>query len=210
VVSGVVGDVRHLGLAQLPSPVVYVPQVIGPRILTTLVIRTSGDPLRLVEPLRQTIRELDPNQPIRSIVTLSGVMSESIARDRFFTILFGLFGGLALLLATVGVYGVLAYSVSQRTREIGVRMALGARVVDVLFMVVSGGMWLVFVGIAIGAVASLLLTSVLQSLLYGISATDPLVFAAAPAVLASVALLACYVPARRAAGIEPIVALRQE
>ncbi len=208
VVTGVVRDVRSLGLAEEPAPAVYLPQRIAPRLLATLAVRTAGDPLALAAPIRQAILELDPEQPIRSIATLRDVMSESIARDRFFTVLFGMFGGLALVLAAVGVYGVLAFSVGQRTQEIGVRIALGARAADVLRMVVGGGMLLVFIGVALGALSALVLTRVLKSQLYGVSATDPAAFAIAPAVLTAVALLACYVPARRATRIDPIAALR--
>jgi predicted permease len=209
-VTGVVADVRQLGLAEEPTPAVYLPQTVAPRLLATLAVRTAGDPLALVGPIRQALRELDPNQPIRSIATLKDVMSESMARDRFFTVLFGMFGGLALVLATVGVYGVLAYSVGQRTQEIGVRMALGARATDVLRMVVREGMFLIVAGIALGALSSLLLTRALQGLLYGVSVKDPVAFAIAPAILAGVALLACYLPARRATRIDPIMALRTE
>jgi ABC-type antimicrobial peptide transport system permease subunit len=210
VVAGVVADVRHQGLAEQPAPAVYLPQSIAPRLLATLAVRTAGDPLALAGSIRQSILGLDPGQPIRSIATLRDVMSESIARDRFFTVLFGMFGGLALVLAAVGVYGVLAFSVGQRTQEIGVRMALGARAADVLRMVVGGGMLLVLTGVALGALSSLVLTRVLKSQLYGLSATDPAAFVMAPAVLTAVALLACYVPARRATRIDPIAALRDE
>lgn len=210
VVVGVVGDVRQQGLAADPPPVVYFNQTISPRMSTTVVLRTTVDPMSLAGAVRESIRNLDPNQPIRSITTLGDVMSESIARDRFFTILFGLFGFLALLLAAVGVYGVLAYSVGQRTREIGVRMALGAQVTDVLRMVVGEGMRLVVIGVALGAVAGLVLTRVLTSQLYGVSATDPLTFVLAPAVLLAVALLASYLPARRATRIQTMAALRGE
>jgi putative ABC transport system permease protein len=210
VVTGVVGDVRQLGLAEEARPAVYLPQLVAPRLLATLAVRTAGDPAALAAPIRQAIHELDPNQPLRSVATLSGVLSESIARDRFFTLLFGIFGGLALVLAAVGIYGVLAYSVGQRTREIGVRMALGARTTDVLRMVVGGGMLLVGAGVVLGTAAALLLTRVLQSQLYGISATDPLTFAAALAFLGAVALLASYLPARRATRVDPMVALRAE
>ena len=166
--------------------------------------------MALAEPIRQIIRELDPNQPIRSIATVDGVMSESIARDRFFTILFALFGGLALTLAAVGVYGMVAYSVGQRTKEMGVRMALGARAIDVLRMVVFDGMAPVVAGIVIGALASLPLVRALGHLLSGVNANDPLTFLIAPTVLAIAALLACYLPARRATKIDPTTALRNE
>jgi predicted lysophospholipase L1 biosynthesis ABC-type transport system permease subunit len=208
VVAGVVADVRHQGLAEQPAPAVYLPQSIAPRLLATLAVRTAGDPLVLVGPIRQAILELDPNQPIRHIAPLTGVISESIARDRFFTVLFGIFGGLALVLAAVGVYGVLAYSVGQRIQEIGVRMALGARAADVLGMVLREGVFLIVVGIALGALSSLLLTRALHGLLYGVSTKDPVAFVLAPGILAGVALLACYVPARRATRIDPIIALR--
>ena len=137
-------------------------------------------------------------------------MSESIARDRFFTIIFGIFSMLALVLAAVGVYGVLAYSVSQRTQEIGLRMAFGARGVDVLRLIVVGGMRLVLAGVVLGTFSSLLITRVLKSQLYGISTTDPSAFVVALAVLLVVALLACYIPARRAMRLDPSAALRVE
>lgn len=210
VVVGIVGDVRQGGLAEDPPPVVYFNQRTAPRTLTTVVVRAAGDPLLLSNPIREVVHSIDPNQPIRRIATLEQVMSESIARDRFFTLLFGLFGALALVLAAVGVYGVLAYSVGQRTREIGVRMALGARVADVLRMVVLEGMRLVLAGVVLGALAALLLTRALASQLHGVSARDPLTFVVAPALLTAVALLACYLPARRATRVEAVTALRAE
>ena len=210
VVVGIVGDVRQNGLAADPPPVVYFNQRTAPRVLTTIVARTSGDPMLLSEPIRAAVRQVDPNQPIRRITTLADVMSESIARDRFFTLLFGLFGGLALVLAAVGVYGVLAYSVGQRTREIGVRIALGAQVADLLQLVVGDGMRLVLAGVALGTVVALLTARVLSSQLHGIHATDPVAFVLATGVLTAVALLACWVPARRATRIHATDALRAE
>jgi predicted permease len=210
IVVGVVGDVRQHGLAEDPPPVVYFNHRTAPRILTSIVVRTSGDPLLLAEPARAAVREIDPDQPIRGISTLADVMAESIARDRFFTVLFGLFGMLALVLAAVGVYGVLAYSVGQRTREIGVRIALGAQVTDVVGMVMREGMLLVLGGVAIGAAAALLVTRVLTSQLHDVSATDPVTFLLAPAVLLAVALVACYLPARRATRVQAVTALRAE
>ena len=210
VVVGIVGDVRQNGLALEPPPVVYFNHLTAPRISATIVARAAGDPAMLFEPIRAAVREIDPNQPVRSIATLDEVMAESIARDRFFTLLFALFGTLALLLATVGVYGVLAYSVGQRTREIGVRMALGAQVKDVLRMIVREGMLLVATGVVLGAMAAAVATRVLASQLHGIGARDPFSFVVAPAILIAVALIACYLPARRATRIEAVTALRAE
>jgi ABC-type antimicrobial peptide transport system permease subunit len=178
--------------------------------MTTLVVRTSGDPALLAEPIRASIRGLDPNQPIRRMETLRGVMAESLARDRFFTMFFAAFGGLALLLAVVGVYGVIAYTVGQRTREIGIRMALGARRFDVLRNVVGGGMRPIVVGILAGLVLSLAFSRVLANQLYGVSATDPAALTVAVIVLAAAAFIACTVPAVRAARVDPALALRDK
>ena len=210
VIAGVVTDVRQIGISETPQPAIYFPHNIAPRLLATLVLRTNGDPDALVNPVRQAIKQIDPNQPIRSIVPLRSVMAESIAEDRFFTILFGVFGGLALVLAAVGIYGVLAYAVRQRTQEIGVRMAMGANAFDVLGMVVGAGMKLVGLGIAIGTTAALMLTRVLASQLYGITATDPLAFLTGLGFLGLVAFLATYIPAHRATRVPPMIALRPE
>jgi predicted permease len=210
VVVGVVGDVRQVGLAQAPLPAVYFPQLIAPRLLATLVVRTSGDPMTLAAPIRRVIGEIDPNQPIRSTQSMTQVMADSIARDRFFTLLFTTFGGLALVLAAVGIYGVLAYSVRRRTQEIGVRMALGARAADVMRMTAGAGMKPVGVGILLGTAAALGLTRVLASQLYGITPTDPLTFLAAIGFLVLVALLATYIPARWATRVTPMTALRPD
>lgn len=210
VVTGIVGDVRQTGLAEAAAPAVYFPQLIAPRLMATLVVRAAGDPMAMAAPVRRLIQEIDPNQPIRSTLTLNNVMAESIARDRFFTLLFALFGGLALALAAVGIYGVLAYSVSRRTREIGVRMALGARAGDVMRLVAGDGVRLVGIGVAIGTAGALSLSRVLASQLYGITATDPASFAAAIGFLGVVALLAITIPALRATRVPPMTALRPE
>jgi predicted lysophospholipase L1 biosynthesis ABC-type transport system permease subunit len=210
VVVGIAGDVRQIGLDAAPPPAVYFSQLIAPRLLATLVVRTAGQPLALAAPIRQLIKDVDPNQPIRSIAPLTTIMSESIAQDRFFTLLFAVFGGLALVLAAVGIYGVLAYSVRQRSQEIGVRMALGARAVDVLRMVAGAGMQLVMAGIVIGTVSALALGRLLRSQLYEISPADPLAFASALAFLGAIALLATYIPARRATRVPPMTALRPD
>jgi putative ABC transport system permease protein len=179
-------------------------------VLATLVVRTSGDPMVLAAPIRRVIQEVDRNQPIRSMLPLGAVMADSIAQDRFFTVLFAVFGALALLLAAIGVYGVLAYAVRQRRQEIAVRMALGARARDVLSMVTGAGIRLVAIGIVIGTVAALALTRVLASQLHGITATDPLTFAAAIGFLGATALLATYIPAHRATRVPPMTALRPD
>jgi predicted permease len=210
VVVGVAGDVRQIGLHEPPPPLFYFTQQGYPRPVYTLVVRTAGDPSTVIGPIRAAVKEIDPNQPIRSITTLDDVMSESIARDRFFTVLFAVFGGLALVLAAVGVYGVLAYSVAERTHEMGLRMALGASTADVMRLVVGGGMRLVFIGLALGGIAALLATRVLESQLYGVSTMDWIAFVFAIVLLTSVALLACYIPARRATRVPPTVALRTE
>jgi predicted permease len=209
-VIGVVGDVRQIGLAEAPQPAVYFSHLHAPRLLATLVLRTAGDPRHHAAPVRAAIREVAPNQPIRSIMPLREVMAESIARDRFFTILFAVFGGLALALAAIGIYGVLAYTVRQRTQEIGVRMALGADTFDVLRMVSGAGMALVGIGVVIGTAAALALSRVLASQLYGVAPTDPATFAAAIAFLGVIAFLATVIPARRAMRVPPMTALRPE
>jgi len=210
VVVGVVGDVRQLGLAQAPEPAIYFPQLVAPRLMATLVVRTTGEPMTLAEPIRRLVADIDANQPIRRMMPLTEVMSESLARDRFFTVLFLVFGGLALTLAAVGIYGVLSYAVRQRTQEIGVRMALGASRLDVLGMVTGAGMKLVLVGMVLGTLAALALSRVLASLLYDVEPTDPATFAMAAGFLAVIALLATAVPAWRAMRVSPTTALRAD
>ena len=210
VVVGVAGDVRQSALSETAPPAMYFPHKIAPRLLATMVVRTTADPMSLAGPVRQVIKGIDAEQPIRSILPLTEVMSESIARDRFFTLLFLVFGSLALGLSAIGIYGVLAYSVKQRTQEIGVRMAMGARGVDVLRLVAGGGMRLVALGVGVGAAGALMLSRVLASQLYGITAKDPMAFVAAIGFLCAVALLAIYVPASRAMRVPPMIALRPE
>jgi predicted permease len=209
-VVGIVGDVRQVDLTAEPQPAVYLSQFNAPRQSTNVVVRTASDPLALAGAIRAIVAEMDPDQPVRSISTISEIMSESVARDRFFTLLFGIFGGLALVLAAIGIYGVLSYSVGQRTREFGVRMALGAQAADVLRMVVASGMTLVAAGVVIGLVAALALTRVMAGLLFGVSHTDPVTFVAVPAILIAVALAASLLPAYRATRVDPMTALRNE
>ena len=207
-VVGIVGDVRQVGLAMQAQPAVYFPQLIAPRLMATLVLRTTSDPTALVTPIRELVEEIDPDQPIRSIEPLEHLMVDSIAQERFFTILFAVFGVLAITLAAVGVYGVLAYAVRQRTQEIGVRIALGASTTDVLRMVGGGGMKVVGLGLLIGTGAAVALSRLLASQLYGIVPTDRLSFAFAIAFLTAAAALAMWVPARRAMRVPPTTALQ--
>ena len=175
-----------------------------------LVVRTNIDPMSLAASVRNVIWSVDKDQTVADIDTMDNIVAEAVARQRFSMLLLGLFAVLALLLASVGIYGVMSYSVAQRTREIGIRIALGARRADVLQMTVKQGLKLVGAGMMLGLLAAFLLTRVMASLLFGISATDPITFIGISLVLLAVALLASYVPALRATRVDPIVALRAQ
>jgi putative ABC transport system permease protein len=176
----------------------------------TVIVRTERDPLALVSAVHSELQRMDPELPMASVATMEQSMSDSLSRSRFIMLLLGIFAALALVLASIGVYGVIAYSVAQRTQEFGIRMALGADRRSVLRLVLGEGTLLTLLGIGLGIVAALVVTRLLANLLYGISATDPLTFAAVALLLALVALAACYIPARRATRVDPIVALRYE
>jgi putative ABC transport system permease protein len=210
-IVGVVKDVRQFELVADPKPQMYLSYVqagfFAPR---NLVVSTSVEPMSLAATVRKAVWDIDKEQPVSNISTMEEVLSESVARQRFSMLLLGIFATLALVLAAVGIYGVMSYSVAQRKHEIGLRMALGAQASDVLKMVVGHGLKLVLIGVGIGLVAAFVLTRVMASLLFGISATDPLTFIAISLVLISVALLASYIPARRATKVDPMVALRYE
>lgn len=210
-IIGVVGDARQWGLDKPPDPEIYFSygQVTFSEN-TTLVVRTTADPAALSEGVRRVVREVNPNAPVYVVKTMTQVLNDSTAQRRFQTVLMTSFAALALLMAAIGLYGVISYSVSQRVQEIGIRMALGAQRIDVLKMVLWQGFKLALAGIILGVIASLLLSRVLASLLFGVSATDLLTFASVSVLLSVIALLACYIPARRATKIDPLVALRYE
>jgi len=209
-IVGIVGDVRNEGLNSEPNPQMYISFTQAPRWSLTLIVRGSGDPTGLIAGVRSKVAGLDRDLPLYNIRTLKQMVAESLARERFGLLLIVTFAGLALMLAGVGVYGVLAYSVTQRTYEIGVRLALGASRRDVLRLVAGQGMKLVSVGVSIGLLAAFTLTRLMTGLLYGVSPTDPLTFIGVAALLAIVALAACYIPARRAAKVDPMAALKCE
>jgi len=208
-IVGIVGDVHNYSPDAPPQPTVYVNLFQRPEPQMTLTMLSDADTQQVTAAARQILHQLNPEIPPR-FRTFSQVYSESLGSRRFNLLLIGFFAGIALLLATAGVFGVMAYSVSRRTREIGVRVALGADSRNVLTMILGQGLRTVLIGVVIGVAGSLALTRAIQSLLFGVTATDPLTFIAVILLLVTVALLACYIPARRAAKVDPMVALRYE
>jgi len=176
----------------------------------SLMVRTSVPPEAMADAVRKTVWSLDPDQPILQLGTMQGRLDEIYAPRRFNMLLFGVFALVALLLASVGIYGVLAYAVTQRTHEIGIRLALGAKTRDVLWLIVRQGLALTLIGVALGLGAALALTRVIQNLLYDVRATDPVTFAGIALLLLGVACVASFIPARRATKVDPLVALRHE
>jgi len=209
-VVGVVGRVKHESLDSDPRIAFYLAQTQYPTRALTLVVRSHGEPSALSPAIKQELRGIDPDLPMYSVRTMDERVAESLARRRFSMLLLGLFAGAALALATIGIYGVMAFLVNQGTREIGIRMALGATRHEILKLVVVKGMALAVYGVVIGLAAALVLTRLMRSLLFGINAADPATFVAVSLLLTLVALLATYFPARRAARIEPILCLRSE
>lgn len=209
-IVGVVGDVKHTSIDSEIRPHVYWPQAQRPTGLMTVAIKSSTDPATIISAVRNEVRAMDQDQPISDVKMMEQYVSDSLSRRRLNMTLLGIFAALALLLASIGIYGVMSYTVTQRTREIGIRIALGANRADVLRLVVGQGMIPAVIGIVLGLGASIALTRAISSLLYGVSATDPLIFTGVAVLLTLVALLASYIPARRAARVDPMVALRYE
>jgi len=209
-VVGVVADVRSLELREQALPELYLTYRQDPWAGMSLVIRTSGEPESIASAVRFAVAQVDRTTPVSEIKTMDQRVSASVTQPRFNLFLLGIFSGIALLLSAAGIYAVTAYSVAQRTHEVGIRMALGAQRRDVLKLIVGGGMGLIGIGIVIGIATALALTRLLRSALFGVSATDPLTFVAITLALIAVALLACYIPARRATKVDPLEALRYE
>lgn len=209
-IVGIVGDVRYDSLTDAAEPTVYFPHAELTYPFMTFVIRTAGDPTELTPSVRRELAAVDPEQPVSDVRTMNQVMADTVGRQRFNTLLFGLFAGLATLLAAVGIFGVMNYSVALRTREIGIRMALGAQPARVLMLVLRQGLLLTLAGICIGLAGALALTRLMSGLLFGVGSTDPATYAAIVVLLAAVSLIACYIPARRATRVDPLTALRYE
>jgi putative ABC transport system permease protein len=218
-IVGVVAHVKNYGLdspgpvqAEMYRPRAQVPDKYQPLLAerVSLLVRTFSEPETLTAAVRRAVQEVDPNQPVYNVQTMEQVVSDSVASQKLSMMLLLIFAGVAVVLAAVGIYGVMSYAVAQRTHEIGVRMALGAQGGDVLRMVVRQGMLLVLIGVGAGLLLAAALTRLMSGLLYGVSATDPLTFTGVPLLLFVVALIACLVPARRATKVDPMEALRYE
>jgi putative ABC transport system permease protein len=209
-IVGVVGDVRHNSLTRPAAPELYLPYQQNSWNWGNFFVRTSNDSATLTRGFTEAIRSGDKTVPVTNVQPLTQAISDTVAQARFYTLMFALFGATGLLLTLTGIYGVISYTVSQQTQEIGVRMALGAQARDVLKLVIGQGLVLTLIGAGLGLLGALGLTQLMQALLFSVSATDPLVFAAVSASLIAVALAACYVPARRATKVDPMVALRNE
>jgi putative ABC transport system permease protein len=209
-VIGVVGDTKQFTLKDEPAPQLYACYSQQPIYFATLVVRTSVEPMSLSEPVRQAIWRVDPDQPMWKIRSVQWLVERSVADRKFLLALMLVFAALALALTVIGLYGVISYLVNQRTQEIGIRMALGAQVHHIMQLILKHGVVLVALGVVIGLIAAVVLTRLMAHLLYGVTATDPVTFSAIALLLTFVALAACYLPARRAAHVDPVIALRSE
>jgi putative ABC transport system permease protein len=209
-VVGIVDDVRDVALGQNPGPMMYVPYAQAPFWGANLVVKSTLSASSVAAVIRQEVQKMDKDLPVTDVAKMPDIIDASVAQSRFRTFLLGLFAAIALALAATGIFGVISYSVSQRTREIGIRMALGAQRENVLNQVLQEGLRLAAIGLALGLAGSLAATRLIATLLFGVNPADPLTFAAVAAILASVTLAASYIPARRATRVDPIVALRYE
>jgi putative ABC transport system permease protein len=209
-IVGIVGDAKHYRLNDEPAPQLYAAYSQQPIFFATLVARTTVEPLSVSESVRQAIWRVDPDQPMWKIRSVQFLVERSFADRKFLLALMIVFAALALALTVIGLYGVISYLVNQRTQEIGIRMALGAQVRHILQLVLKHGVLLVSLGVVLGLAAAAVLTRLMAHLLYGVTATDPLTFAVIGLLLTLVALVACYLPARRAAQVDPVIALRSE
>jgi putative ABC transport system permease protein len=206
-IIGIVGDIRHRALEFQPAAAMYMPTY---EAGMNVVIRTKGEPTSMAAAVRKEVQGIDPDQPVAAVKTMEQWLETSVSAPRYRTALLALFALVALVLASTGIYGVMSYTVTQRTHEIGVRMALGARRLDVLKLVVRQGMTLVVIGVGLGLLGAFALTRVMSSLLFGVTAKDPVTFVAVAGLLTLIAFVACYLPARRATKVDPLVALRYE
>jgi putative ABC transport system permease protein len=209
-IVGVVSDIKQESLSAPANAQIYLSYLQVPWFTTALLVRTEVDPNTLIAPIERALRSIDPAQSGSGTKTMKQLLTDSVAQPRFYSLLLGSFAGLALVLAMVGVYGVISYSVAQRTHELGIRIALGARVQHVLILVMGQAMMLVMLGAVIGLGTAFALTRLLTKFLFDVNASDPMTFGAVALLLALVALIACYIPARRATKVDPLVALRYE
>jgi predicted permease len=209
-IVGVLGDVPNLAVGTDPQPEIYVPFAQIPSATQNLIVRTAGDPRSVTAAVRARVLALDRDQPVTGVQSMDELLETGAAQPRFTTYLLGGLSATAFLLSMVGIYGVIAYSVAERTQEMGIRIALGADGRDILRLVLGHGLLLAGAGIAIGLAAAFALTRLMATLLYHVSVTDPVTFIAGPVLFAAVALLASYLPARRAMRVDPVIALRSE
>jgi putative ABC transport system permease protein len=209
-IVGVVRTAKYRSLREAPLPFIYLPLAQEPQPNMTLVVRTKRDPTSMLSTLRDEMQNVNKAVPISSVQALSETIGDQLAVDRLIAVLLSIFGGAALLLAAIGIYGVMGYAVAQRTREIGIRVALGAERSDIMTLIVRRGLTLTLIGAGIGLALAVALTRALKTLLFGVSATDPFTFGTIVTLLVAVALLACYFPARKATKVDPIEALRNE
>jgi putative ABC transport system permease protein len=209
-IIGIAGTVKHSELKGEPRPVMYVNAAQSPWQYMTLVVRSQNDPTELTAAVRREVAAVDKDQPLSEVTTMDQLFAKTVAPQRFNMLLVGLFAALALTLAAIGIYGVIAYSVTQRLQEMGVRLALGASGRDVLKLIIGRAMLTALIGVGLGLVAAFALTRLMSSLLFEVSATDRSIFAGLSILLLGVALIASYIPARRATKVDPLVALRYE